>query len=249
MKNSNVEVAGDAASKNLGDGFIVRRSLPVDTKQMVGPFIFWDHMGPATISMEKPMKVRAHPHIGIATITYLFSGQIMHRDSLGNEQAIRPGEVNWMTTGSGIVHSERSIPQQEEVSLEGIQLWVALPKEHEETDASFIHVKEDTLPIIVQSKNNFRLIAGSAFGETSPIKTYSPLFYLTSAMRANSDFKMPLEKQHEGAVYVARGEVIVEGTKYTEGSLVVFKKGTEIEFSVERESQVMIFGGDSGVSA
>ncbi|MCB0347379.1 MAG: pirin family protein, partial [Bdellovibrionales bacterium] len=156
---STIETIIIPKAKDLGDDFFVRRSLPDIKQKMVGPFVFWDHMGPTTLEGEKQMKVRAHPHIGLATITWLFSGEIMHRDSLGNEQAIRPGEVNWMTAGSGIAHSERSVRKDKPEVLEGIQLWLALPKYSEDVAPSFYHCKEEDVPLISKDGVKLRLIA------------------------------------------------------------------------------------------
>ena len=243
---SDVSLVITPRSSDLGDNFIVRRSLPFMSKRMVGPFIFWDHMGPAKFSHEKEMTVRAHPHIGLATITYLFEGFIMHRDSLGNRQMIKPGEINWMTAGSGIAHSERVQPQAgEDVRVHGIQVWVALPKEHEEVDPSFFHHKETDLPLIeVEGGAKFRLIVGEAFGKKSAVKTYSDMFYLSSEMKECQFFSMKLKPNHEGAVYVAQGEIEIEGVKYTESQMVCFNPESEIVFQATADSIVMVFGGE-----
>ena len=169
-----------AKKKDLGDNFVVRRSIPVIGQKHVGPFIFWDHMGPANISEDNPMLVRSHPHIGLATLTYLFDGEILHRDSLNNELLIRPGEVNWMTAGNGIVHSERS---ENPGTIEGIQLWVALPKDKEEIDPAFEHYKKDALPILDSGGINMTLIAGEFQGQRSPVAVYSPLAYLSTHLK------------------------------------------------------------------
>lgn len=243
---SNVNLVISPRSSDLGDHFIVRRSLPFAQKRMVGPFIFWDHMGPATFRHDKEMTVRAHPHIGLATITYLFEGYIMHRDSLGTRQLIRPNEINWMTAGSGIAHSERVQPKEgEEVRVHGIQVWVALPKEFEEVAPSFSHHKEEDLPLIeVEGGAKFRLIVGSAFGKKSAVKTYSDMFYLSSVMKECQFFAMKVKPNQEGAVYVAQGEIEVEGVKYTESQMVCFHPGAEIVFQATADSIVMVLGGE-----
>ena len=242
---SNVNLVINPRSSDLGDNFIVRRVLPFMNKRMVGPFIFWDHMGPASFSHEKQMKVRAHPHIGLATITYLFEGQIMHRDSLGNQQMIKPGEINWMTAGHGIAHSERVQPGVgEEIKVHGIQVWVALPKEHEEVEPSFFHHKEKDLPMIEVNGAQFRLIVGEAFGIKSPVKTYSEMFYLSSQMKECQGFSMPVKPHHEGAVYVAKGEIEVEGIRYAESSMICFNPGADIIFQATADSIVMVLGGE-----
>ncbi len=241
---SNIELVINPKEKDLGDNFVVRRSLPDSRKKMVGPFIFWDHMGPVTIEGPREMKVRAHPHIGLATITWLFSGEIMHRDSLGNEQAIRPGEVNWMTAGNGIVHSERSYSQESPVSLEGIQLWLALPKEHEDVDASFFHCKENDIPSLNVNGVDLKLVAGEAFDKKSPVPVYSKLFYLNGSGTSGKRFSLNLEEDQEGAVYLFDGVLEVEDTTYKPYGLIIFKRGSEISFDIKDDARFMVFGGD-----
>lgn len=241
---SDIELVIQAKAADLGDNFVVRRSLPNRNKRMVGPFIFWDHMGPVALKGDKGMTVRAHPHIGLATITWLFSGEIMHRDSLGNEQPIRPGEVNWMTAGKGIVHSERSYPKDGPVTLEGIQLWLALPREHEQIDPSFFHCKEKDLASIEEKGTRLTIIAGEALGLTSPVPVYSDLFYLNGDSQKDSHFEMPLKKNHEGVVYVAGGKIVVEGQEYEQFSLIIFKQGTKISYKALTDSKIMILGGE-----
>lgn len=242
---SNIELVVESTPKDLGDNFIVRRSLPHRSKRMVGPFIFWDHMGPVTLENDKEMVVRSHPHIGLATITWLFSGEILHRDNLGNEQTIKPGEVNWMTAGSGIAHSERASSKNSPMNLEGIQLWLALPKEHEEVKASFFHCKNNDLPVLVENDFELTLIAGRALGLKSPVPVYSNLFYLSGNFFKDASFDMNLEENQEGAIYVVSGEIEVEGQKYDQYSLIIFKKESRISFkSLTTNSSIMIFGGD-----
>ncbi|EQC48618.1 pirin family protein [Bacteriovorax sp. BSW11_IV] len=241
---SNVELVIEPRESDLGDNFVVRRLLPYMKKRMVGPFIFWDHMGPVTLSGEKKMKVRAHPHIGLSTITYLFSGEIMHRDSLGNEQMIRPGEVNWMTAGSGIVHSERA-QSDTAMNLEGIQLWVALPKESEDVEPSFVHVKESSLPLIEKGDTQLRLIAGESMGSSSPLPVYSKLFYFYGQTKEGEQFSLNLGNNEEGALYVVNGTVEIEGKSYERFSLIVFKKGHAISFQASSDAQYMLFGGET----
>ncbi|MCR9205253.1 MAG: pirin family protein, partial [Halobacteriovoraceae bacterium] len=201
-----VEFVFKPKESDLGDNFVVRRSLPRAEKRLIGPFIFWDHMGPVVLEGEKEMKVRAHPHIGLATITYLFSGEILHRDSLNNEQYIRPGEVNWMTAGKGIVHSERAKYDQAQ-ELEGIQLWIALPKEHEEVEPRFDHYKEKDLPIIDKDEFSMRLIAGKGMSLESPVPVYSDLFYYSGNFKEDGVLSYPLEENQEAAIYVISGEI------------------------------------------
>lgn len=240
---SNLAAVIKPKGKDLGDNFVVRRALPHIDKRMVGPFIFWDHMGPVTLKRENGMIVRAHPHIGLATITWLFSGEILHRDSLNNEQYIKPGEVNWMTAGNGIAHSERAIPKDQPMNLEGIQLWLALPKEHEDVAPSFFHCKSKDLPKQQLGNTSLSLIAGKALGNSSPVPVYSDLFYLEALSQANDEFSFEVESEHEGAIYVGEGEIEVENNNYEKFSMLCFKKGCPIKFKANVNSRVMIFGG------
>lgn len=232
--------------RDLGDGMKVRRALPYVHKRMVGPFIFWDHMGPVTINEHFEMLVRSHPHIGLATLTYLLSGEMLHRDSLGNELVIRPREVNWMTAGSGIVHSERASVAlgQGGQTLEGIQLWIALPKREEERPASFVHIDRAQLPVLEVGKATWTLIAGEYRGQKSPVPVYSPLFYLESIVPSGYQTEFALSPTHEGALYIAKGEVDVAGQRYGEGHLVVFQLGAKVSFTAVSESDVLVFGGE-----
>jgi hypothetical protein len=239
-----VELIIEPRKNDLGDNFIVRRALPYSKKRMVGPFIFLDHMGPAYLKDQDELKVRSHPHIGLSTITFLFSGDMLHRDSLGNELTIKPGEVNWMTAGRGIVHSERSYPQADGSPLEGIQAWIALPVHAEDIEPSFVHHDAPELKSVLIGGNRFTLIAGEALGEKSPVPVYSPLFYLHGNMKSNDNFAFDLPSNQEGAVYVAKGEIEIEGKSIPEGTMVVFQKETKIEFSALSDSSLMILGGE-----
>lgn len=230
--------------KDLGDEFVVRRAIPQIKKRFIGPFVFWDHMGPVVLQGEKKMKVRAHPHIGLSTITYLFSGEIVHRDNLMNEQVIRPGEVNWMTAGSGIVHSERAESQGEPMLLEGLQVWIALPKEAEEVSPSFVHHKESDLPMISEEGLRLRLVAGEWGEEKSPLPVYSPMFYLSGWAKEGKSYSKDLSEKQEAALYVVNGSVEVEGEVYNQYSMVVFKQGSKVEFTAKEELEFMILGGD-----
>ncbi len=231
-------------AKDLGDNFKVRRALPHPKQRLVGPFIFWDHMGPTEITPDTPMVVRSHPHIGLSTITYLFDGEILHRDSLNNELVIRPGEVNWMTAGSGIAHSERSHIESGTRHLEGIQVWVALPKNSEEVAASFVHQKESDLPLIDLDGFQLRLIAGKAFGASSPLPVYSPLFYLNGKAEGAGSMTFPITSKQEGAVYVTKGELTIEGQAYSKFDMIVFNQGEDISFSCHQSCEFMLLGGD-----
>jgi redox-sensitive bicupin YhaK (pirin superfamily) len=230
--------------RDLG-GFSVRRVLPAAKLRTVGPFIFFDHMGPAQLPHGEGVNVRPHPHIGLATVTYLFEGEILHRDSLGYEQPIRPGDVNWMTAGRGIVHSERTSPEVRATDhrLHGIQSWVALPLADEETEPSFFHHSADSLPEVTQGETTLRLIAGSAYGQTAPVKTYSKMFYVDAPIPAGASVTVP-DGHEERAVYVADGAVTVAGDTYEAGSMVVVAPGADIAVEAVDASRAMLLGGD-----
>ena len=232
-------------SRDLG-GFEVRRILPVARRRSVGPFVFFDHLGPSTFGPGEGIDVRPHPHIGLATVTYLFEGELLHRDSLGHVQQIRPGEVNWMTAGRGIVHSERSSPEARaaEITLHGIQSWVALPRSAEESEASFHHHPIADLPSFERDGVALRLIAGSAYGETSPVRSFSPMFYLDARLPEGSTLALPLEYE-ERAIYVAEGSVKVAEQSLGVGRLPVFAAGADIELRALAESRLMLLGGDA----
>jgi redox-sensitive bicupin YhaK (pirin superfamily) len=229
--------------KDLG-GFTVKRLLPSHPHKMVGPFIFFDHMGPATFAPGEGIDVRPHPHIGLATVTYLFEGSIMHRDSLGTVQPIHPGDVNWMTAGSGIAHSERSPDdlRRSGGTLHGIQTWVALPKEHESAAAAFAHHPSASLPLIEMPGIILRVIAGSAFGKTSPAKTFSDLFYVAAEMQAETRFTLPPEHE-ERAVYLVDGAATVDEVSLDAGQMVVLPAGMNITIEASTHARLMLLGG------
>ena len=231
-------------ARDLG-GFEVRRALPSARKQMVGPFIFFDQMGPALMQPGQGIDVRPHPHIGLSTVTWLFDGSIYHRDSLGSSQPISPGELNWMTAGRGIVHSERTAPPElaRERKVFGIQSWVALPKQFEETAPAFDHVEAHRLPVVDERGISARIIAGSLYGATSPVKTHSDLFYADVQMAAGSALPLPVEHEERG-VYVAEGEIEVAGQSFTEGRLLVFRPGDHITLRAKGNARVMLLGGE-----
>jgi len=231
--------------RDLG-GFEVGRVLPHAERRMVGPFIFFDHFGPAHFAQGLPrsVDVRPHPHIGLSTVTYLFEGEIMHRDSLGIEQAIRPGEVNWMTAGSGITHSERfERARAEGGNMHGIQAWVALPKEHEEARPGFRHHGAADLPTYEGGGLWARLIAGEAFGAKSAVETSSPLFYVHWRLAAGAKAQLPAEYP-ERAAYVASGCVEVDGQRFGPGRMLVFAPGQPILFTAVEPAMVMLLGGE-----
>jgi redox-sensitive bicupin YhaK (pirin superfamily) len=225
-------------------GFIVGRILPYTERRMVGPFIFLDHMGPATFETGKGIDVRPHPHIGLSTITYLFSGEILHRDSLGTEQAIRPGDVNWMTAGSGITHSERTGADERSHphDLHGLQSWIALPLEAEECAPEFFHHKASTLPEISENGVTLRVIAGSAYGKTSPVKIYSPLFYVEAKLAKGAAIQLP-DEYSERAFYIIDGDVTANGENIAEKTMAVYDKGS-VTITANENSHLILLGGE-----
>ena len=234
-----------ARERDLGDGFTVRRLLPTAARRMVGPFIFVDHMGPVQLAAGHGLDVRPHPHINLATVTFLFDGEILHRDSLGSEQPIRPGAVNWMTAGRGIVHSERS-PSDKRKSgqrVHGMQLWVALPKEHEEVAPSFQHHAAEAIPTVERPGARLRVIAGAAFGATSPVAVLSPLFYVEARLERGA--VLPLPDAYAGrAAYVVEGAVSVDGQAHGEGQMMVFRAGVPARVEALDAARVLLLGGD-----
>ena len=231
--------------RDLG-GFSVRRVLPAGRLQSVGPFIFFDHMGPATFAPGNGVDVRPHPHIGLATVTYLFAGEFMHRDSLGTAQLIRPGDVNWMVAGRGIVHSERTPPEARRAAggapIHGIQTWIALPRELEETEPAFEHHPAATLPEIVAPGVSMRLIAGAAYGREAPTSVYSPMFYLAATLESGATVELPGEYA-ERAVYVVEGAVEIAGEPYGVGSMILYEAGSPAALQAVTHARVMLLGG------
>jgi hypothetical protein len=218
--------------------------LPAPGRKLIGPFIFFDHMGPATFPPGRGIDVRPHPHIGLATVTYLFEGEIVHRDSLGSHQAIRPGDVNWMTAGRGIAHSERTATQLRQATsrLDGLQLWVALPIRHEETDPEFHHHPARDLPTAEIAGARVRVLAGSAFGETSPVRTLSPLFYVDAAMPTGSELPLPNEHE-ERAAYVVSGSVECGSERAERGRMLVFTPGAAVTLRAVSDARLALIGG------
>jgi redox-sensitive bicupin YhaK (pirin superfamily) len=231
-------------ARDLG-GFEVRRALPSVGKKMVGPFIFFDQMGPSEFLLGQGLDVRPHPHIGLSTVTYLFDGEIMHRDSLGTELAIKPGALNLMTAGRGITHSERtSAPLRQTGSrLYGIQAWAALPKSHEEQPPAFIHHAADDLPVIRDNGIRTRLIMGSAYGETSPVSFPWAALYAEAVLAPGA--VLPLDADYEErAIYVVTGEIDIAGDAFGPGRLLVFKPGDRISVLALSNARLMLIGGD-----
>lgn len=230
--------------RDLGDGFMVSRLLPQTERRSIGPFVFFDHFGPVTFAPGQGVDVRPHPHIGLATVTYLFEGAQVHRDSLGSVQTITPGDVNWMTAGRGIVHSERTGPDLRARGhlLHGIQSWVALPQPDEECAPSFQHVSRSDLPEWRDGEVTLRVIAGHAYGRTSPARVLSPTLYVDATLGPNC--RLPLPEDHEErGVFIVSGGVEVGGRPLTTGDMAVFEAGAEDALQTDRGARVMILGG------
>jgi redox-sensitive bicupin YhaK (pirin superfamily) len=255
---SNDPIAGDAQScdaleavivprtRDLGDGFAVRRALPHGKRQMVGPFIFFDHFGPVQFIPGHGMDVRPHPHIGLSTVTYLFDGSIMHRDSEGHIQEIQPGAMNLMTAGRGIAHSERTpeVQRRDGQQMLGLQSWIALPRDKEEIAPSFQHYSAEKLPAIQDKGFTARVIAGSSFGVSSPVDQVSSWFYVEVALA--EDMSAPLDADHEErAIYVIDGEVEIAGDRFEGPRLLIFRPGDRITVKALRASRLMFLGGDA----
>ena len=245
MMSNPVTAVIEPRERNLG-GFSVRRVLPAATLRSVGPFVFFDHMGPVRFPAGEGINVRPHPHIGLATVTYLFEGEILHRDSLGVEQPIRPGDVNWMTAGRGIVHSERTSAEVRARAHEihGIQSWIGLPQAVEETAPSFFHHPAESLPEISRGPATLRLIAGSAFGHTAPAQTFSEMFYLDAPLPAGAALTLP-DDHPERAIYVVSGAVALSGETYMPGQMIVVAPGAEVTVEAVGDSRAMLLGGEA----
>jgi redox-sensitive bicupin YhaK (pirin superfamily) len=232
--------------KDLGGGFMVSRLLPSVQKQAVGPFLFFDHFGPVTVEPGQNHDVRPHPHIGLATVTYLFEGAIMHRDSLGSVQRIEPGAINWMTAGKGIVHSERA-PDDLKASPyvnHGIQLWAALPLEHEETHPAFVHTPAGDIPELNVGGAKVRVLIGDAFGHISPVKTFAPTLYLDVQLEAGGKFELP-PLAEELAVYSVDNDVEVDGEAVAAHQLVLLTPGESSTISSATASRLVVLGGNA----
>lgn len=231
-------------ARDIG-GFEVRRALPAPRRQMVGPFIFFDQMGPAEFLHDGGIDVRPHPHIGLATVTYLYQGEFQHRDSLGTNQMIYPGEVNWMVAGNGVTHSERTSPQTRagRHSLFGIQTWVALPERHEDMAATFEHQDRAALPLLTGEGKEVRLILGDAWGARAPVSTFSEMFYADAVLQAGA--KLPLPDNHEDrGIYVTTGSVEIAGESFDAGRMMVFRPGDPITVTAgSLGARVMLLGG------
>ncbi|MEM9279819.1 MAG: pirin family protein [Pseudomonadota bacterium] len=233
-------------ARDLG-GFEVRRALPSPKRQMVGPFIFFDQMGPAEFLTNQGIDVRPHPHIGLSTVTYLFQGEFQHRDSLGTNQMIYPGEVNWMTAGNGVTHSERTSEETRKGAskLYGIQTWVALPEDKEEMDAGFEHIGSDQLPHIEGEGKEVNLILGNAWGERNPINTHSEMFYADAILQPGAVIPMPDDHEDRG-FYVVEGSVEIAGEVFETGKMAVFRPGDAVSLHAgEQGARLMLLGGET----
>jgi redox-sensitive bicupin YhaK (pirin superfamily) len=230
-------------TRDLG-GFTVGRVLPSANRQMVGPFILLDQAGPTEVLLTEKFDVRPHPHIGLATVTYIYDGTIIHRDSVGSEQAIHPGDVNWMTAGRGIAHSERAPADARGklVKVFGFQTWVALPKNHEEAAPTFAHHGRDTLPMIAGDGASVRLIVGALYGERSPVATFGDMFY--ADVRLDAGAKLPIDASHEErAAYLVEGTVEVGGDVFEAGRLLVFRPGDGLILKARTSARLILLGG------
>lgn len=242
---SNINLIIEERPRDIGN-FLVGRLLPFKEKRAVGPFVFIDHMGPAMLKDNENMDVGPHPHIGLSTLTYLFEGSIMHRDTLGTEMEITPGQVNWMTAGKGIVHSERTPDhlRHSDKSLHGLQIWVALPKELEQIEPSFAHITEEELPSWNIDGVSVKLIAGEAFDKKSPVPVYSPLYFLELKSTHKQKLSIGRNLYGESGLYILEGSIESDGNTFLPKQLLVAKDSSLCEFTINENSTVYIFGGD-----
>ena len=246
LEPASVELTLLPQTRDLGGGFEVRRVLPAAARRLVGPFIFFDQFGPIALSPGTGLDVRPHPHIGLATVTYLFEGEILHRDSIGSVQPIRPGEVNWMTAGRGIAHSERTPAEARAAGprIHGAQLWVALPKDQEEAAPSFQHQPAAALPVVEGEGLTLKVIAGN-FGEArSPVATASATLCVDAMLAEGATLPLPAEHE-ERAAYVVAGAVEIEGERFAPGRLLVFRGGREIAIRALAPSRLLMLGGEA----
>lgn len=230
--------------KDLG-GFCVRRTIPTKGCRSIGPWVFFDHMGPATFAPGQGVDVRPHPHIGLATVTYLFEGEMLHRDSLGTEARVLPGDINLMVAGDGIVHSERQRPEIKTANntLNGLQLWLALPKEQEQTTPAFYHYDQAQLPFILNDGVSIRILIGSAYGRTSPVMTYSPTLYIEASIEAGRTLVLP--DVAERGVYVVSGHVRFKDTELEAHSMAILDGSSGVEVMATQDSVIALVGGEA----
>jgi redox-sensitive bicupin YhaK (pirin superfamily) len=242
---SNISLIIEERAASIGN-FMVGRLLPFRQKRAVGPFVFIDHMGPAKLSERENLDVLPHPHIGLSTLTFLFEGSMMHRDSIGSEMEIMPGAVNWMTAGKGVVHSERTPDylRHSDKSLHGLQIWVAMPKELEETEPTFHHIAADEIPEWNQNGVQIKLIAGEAFGKKSPVPVHSKLYFLEIKSKAAQKLAIGHELFGESALYILEGHISSEGNVYEPKHILIAKDTKLCEFEMGENTTVYIFGGE-----
>ena len=243
---SNIDLIIEERPRDIGN-FLVGRLLPFRRRRMVGPFIFIDHMGPAAMTSTDNMDIPPHPHIGLSTLTFLFDGNIIHKDSLGTEIEVKAGQVNWMTAGKGIVHSERTPARlrDRDKSLHGLQIWVALPKEHEKMEPTFYHADADQLPSWEVDGILYKLIAGTLSGRTSPVPVYSPLYFLELKSKTQTKVSIGKELYGESGLYILEGAVESDGNVYGPKELLVAKDSSICEFTMQADTTVYFFGGDA----
>jgi len=242
---SNISLIIEERPRNIGN-FMVGRLLPFQGKRMVGPFIFIDHMGPVNMNDHQNLDIPPHPHIGLSTLTYLFEGNILHKDGLGTEVEIKAGQVNWMTAGKGLAHSERTPEylRHSDKQMHGLQIWVALPKELEQMEPSFSHTEEHELPQWTDGDVTYKLIAGKISGKTSPVPVYSPLYFLEIKSTSSQTIKLGTELYGEVGLYILSGEIKTEGNTYAPKELLVAKDSSLCEFEMTADTTIYIFGGD-----
>lgn len=242
---SNIKLIIEERPTNIGN-FMVGRLLPFREKRMVGPFCFIDHMGPAAMNDHENIDIPPHPHIGLSTLTYLFEGNMMHKDGLGTAIEVKPGQVNWMTAGKGLAHSERT-PEYLRHStkmMHGLQIWVALPKDLEQMEPSFYHAEADEIPTWSHENIDYKLIAGKAFGKQSTVPVYSPLYFLELKSTADTKVNIGSELYGESAIYILEGSITSDGNTFTPKQLLVAKDSSLCEFSMQVNTTIYIFGGD-----
>lgn len=242
---SNINLIIEERAANIGN-FMVGRLLPFRQKRMVGPFIYIDHMGPVKLSERENFDVLPHPHIGLSTLTFLFEGSIMHRDTLGNEVEIKPGAVNWMTAGKGIVHSERTPEylRDSPLLMHGLQIWVALPKHLEQMEPQFFHIEEKDIPTWTQGDLQFKLVAGEAFGKKSAVPVFSKLFMLEIKSTSKQLVNISDALYGEAGLYILNGAIESDGNSYESKQLLVAKDSALCQFTIQENSTIYIFGGE-----
>lgn len=243
---SNIQLIIEERAADIGN-FMVGRLLPFRKKRMVGPFIYIDHMGPVKLNERQNFDVLPHPHIGLSTLTFLFEGSIMHRDTLGNEVEIKPGAVNWMTAGKGIVHSERTPEylRESDLFMHGLQIWVALPKHLEQMDPEFYHIEKEGIPAWSEGDVDFKLVAGEALGKKSPVPVFSKLFMIEIKSKSEQVVKIGDELYGESGLYILEGSIKSGGHEYGPKQILVAKDSTLCEFTISANSTIYIFGGEA----